>query len=242
MKTLIGLGFIILAITFFWLLLRQFRPAMSQKAFTRTVIALIAWALFLTAWSLSGMASRFDLFPLNLTPVLVIPFVVIIVFTFSKKTGNLLSSIPTKSIAQLQVFRVFVELLLWALAIQNLLPVQMTFEGRNFDILSGLTAPLAAMFLSRSKWGLAIWNVACLGLLINIVTIAILSMPTSLRIFNNEPDNTIVAEFPFILLPGMLVPLAYGLSLLSLRQVFSLNLKNEKTAPLASSAGVVRQQ
>ncbi|MEJ0032105.1 MAG: hypothetical protein WDO15_17785 [Bacteroidota bacterium] len=239
MKTLIGLGFITLTILFFWLFVRLFR---SHKNFKSIAIAFVAWAVFLTVWSLSGMASRFDTFPLNMAPVLLIPFIAIILFTFSKSTQKLLSSIPAKSIVQLQVFRVFVELLLWALAVQNLLPIQMTFEGRNFDILSGLTAPFAAMFLSRSKWGLAIWNIACLGLLINIVAVAILSMPTPLRIFNNEPANTIVAEFPFILLPGMLVPLAYGLSLLSLRQVFSLNLKNEKTSSTPFTAGILRQQ
>lgn len=188
------------------------------------------------------MASRFDIFPLNMAPVLIVPFVTIIIFTFSKRTLPILASIPPKSIAQLQIFRVFVELFLWALFIENLLPVQMTFEGRNLDILSGLTAPLAALFLAKSKWGLAIWNLLCLGLLINIVTVAIVSMPTDLRIFNNEPANTIVAEFPFILLPGMLVPLAYGLSLLSLRQVFSLNSLDEKTTTTSTStAGVVQQ-
>lgn len=235
MKTLIGLGFIILTIVFFWLLLRMFR---SRAA----VIAVIGWGIFLSIWSLSGMASRFEIFPVNMAPVLIVPFVTIIIFTFSKRTLPMLASIPPKSIAQLQVFRVFVELLLWALFIENLLPVQMTFEGRNLDILSGLTAPLAALFLAKSKWGLVMWNLLCLGLLINIVTVAIVSMPTDLRIFNNEPANTIVAEFPFILLPGMLVPLAYGLSLLSLRQVFSLNSLDEKTTTTSTStAGVVQQ-
>src|ERR1044071_8012640 len=151
MKTLIGIGFIILTLISFWFLLRLFR---SRKM----AIALAGWMIFLFIWSLSGIASRFDLFPVNMAPVLIIPFVTIVAFTFSKKTLPVLASIPTKSIAQLQVFRVFVEVLLWALFVQNLLPVQMTFEGRNWDIVSGLTAPLAAMFLSKSKWGLAIWN------------------------------------------------------------------------------------
>jgi hypothetical protein len=235
MKTLIGIGFIVLTVVCFWLLFRLFR-------LRSMAIALVVWAVFLSAWSLSGMASRFDIFPLNMAPVLVIPFVTIVAFTLSRKTFSILSSIPPKSIAQLQVFRVFVELLLWALFVENLLPVQMTFEGRNWDILSGLSAPFAAIFLSKSKWGLAIWNLVCLGLLVNIVTLAIVSMPTDLRIFDNEPANTIVAEFPFILLPGMLVPLAYGLSLLSLRQVFSLTSPDEKTAPVTSAADVVQRQ
>jgi hypothetical protein len=37
----------------------------------------------------------------------------------------------------------------------------------------------------------------------------------------NEPANTLVAQFPFILLPGVLVPLAYTLHIFSLRQLMS---------------------
>ena len=234
MKTLIGFGFIALTLVFFWLLLKLLRPALSPRAFRGTVLALAGWAIFLAVWAFSGMASRFDLFPINMAPVLVIPLVSILVITFLPATRSVLAQIDPKSIARLQVFRVFVEILLWAMFVENLLPVQMTFEGRNWDILSGLTAPFAAMFLVRSKWAMAIWNILCLGLLINIVTIAILSMPVPFRVFNNEPSNTIVATFPFILLPGMLVPLAYGLSFLSLRQVFSLSSPNEETYTSAS--------
>jgi len=241
MKTLIGLGFIVLTIIFFWLLLRLLRPAMSPKAFRNTVVALGAWTIFLAGWSLSGMAARFELFPLNMAPVLVLPFVATLVITFLPATRDVLARIDPKSIARLQVFRVFVELLLWAMFVQDLLPVQMTFEGRNLDILSGLTAPFAAMFLVRSKWAMAAWNILCLGSLINIVTVAILSMPVPFRVFMNEPSNTVVARFPFILLPGMLVPLAYGLSFLSLRQVFSLTSPDEKISPVSSTAGVVQR-
>ena len=97
----------------------------------------------------------------------------------------------------------------------------MTFEGRNLDILSGITAPLIAFLISRKKISKPItilWNIACLGLLANIVITAILSMPTPFRVFMNEPANTIVAEFPIVWLPALLVPLAYGLHFLSIRQ------------------------
>lgn len=240
MTLLIGAGFLILTIIFFYLLMRLFRPVMPPKAFRNTVIALIVWMIFLAAWSFSGMATQFDRFPVNMAPVLMIPMLTIVIITFLPATKRALARIEPKSIVNLQVFRVFVELLLWACFVQNLLPEQMTFEGRNWDIISGLTAPLAAIFLVRSKWGLALWNIMCLALLVNIVTVAILSMPTPLRVFFNEPSNTIVAYFPFILLPGMLVPLAYGLSFLSLRQIFLLHLRNEETPTIAARSGSVQ--
>ena len=145
-----------------------------------------------------------------------IPFLMV---TFSKTTKELLPFIPQKSLVGLQVFRVFVEIVLWLLFIQNIVPVQMSFEGRNFDVLTGISAPIAAYLLVNNRIALFIWNICGLALLANILTIAILSLPTPLRVFMNEPANTIVVHFPFVWLPGLLVPMAYGLHFLSLRQL-----------------------
>jgi hypothetical protein len=97
----------------------------------------------------------------------------------------------------------------------------MTFEGRNFDVVSGLTAIVIAILVTNKKISPSIviaWNFLGLALLINIVAIAIMSMPTPFRVFMNEPANTIVTRFPVVWLPALLVPLAYGLHFLSFRQ------------------------
>jgi len=99
----------------------------------------------------------------------------------------------------------------------------MTFEGRNFDVISGITAPLVAWLVANQKINrtvIVLWNIACLGLLINIVTVAILSMPTDLQYFFNKPYNVAVTQFPYSFLPAFLVPLAYLLHFFSLRQLF----------------------
>ncbi|MCI0751380.1 MAG: hypothetical protein L0Y35_06045 [Flammeovirgaceae bacterium] len=169
--------------------------------------------------------ANFDLFPVNMAPIIAIPLIVILWFSFSKSTGEILYHIPKQNIIRLQSFRFFVELLLWALFVSHLMPIQMSFEGRNFDVLSGITAPVVAYLAYRnaiSRPILILWNILCLGLLINIVTIAILSMPTSFQYFINEPSNTIVTQFPISWLPGFLVPLAYGLHFLSLRKELAL--------------------
>lgn len=100
----------------------------------------------------------------------------------------------------------------------------MTFEGRNYDIAAGLLGLLAGWLMWRFKlyWKTiaVIYNIIGLGLLLNILIIAILSIPGPTRYFVNDPANTIVAEFPFIFLPGGLVVLAIALHVFSLRQVF----------------------
>jgi len=63
-----------------------------------------------------------------------------------------------------------------------------------------------------------LYNIGGLLLLVNVLVIAVLSMPTPLRVFHNEPANTLLAYFPYIYLPGVLVPLAYTLHIFSLRQ------------------------
>ncbi|HKC34999.1 MAG TPA: hypothetical protein VKB95_03020, partial [Chitinophagaceae bacterium] len=65
------------------------------------------------------------------------------------------------------------------------------------------------------------FNIIGILLLLNILMIAVLSMPTSIRYFMNEPSNTLVAQFPFILLPGVLVPIAYTMHIFSLRQLLA---------------------
>lgn len=229
-----AIGFVVLTIVMYTLVLLELRKALSRtpwddnrkrKIFNRVIFFLSAWTVFISVLGISGFLQEFKSFPPRLMVVLVIPLITMIVVTYSKTTRALLEFVPAKTLVRLQVFRVFVEILLWSLFIQNILPVQMSFEGRNFDVLSGITAPFVAYFLINNKVALVVWNILCLGLLINIVTIAMLSLPSPLRVFMNEPANTIVTFFPFVWLPGLLVPLAYGLHFLSLRHLSVANNK-----------------
>jgi hypothetical protein len=78
-------------------------------------------------------------------------------------------------------------------------------------------------------------------LLMNIVTIAVLSMPTPFRQFMNEPANEIVATFPFVYLPGVLVVLAFAFHAFSLRQLLTLQQPYLKTSQTAASAYTPQQ-
>jgi hypothetical protein len=228
------IGFALLTIIFLYWLLKVLRSGIEKTSWTEvskrrvfnlTTGTLLLWLVFVSAWSASGMMANFDNFPFNFAPVVVIPVVVIVMLVlFSKGLAQILEQIPTHQIVLMQNFRVFVEVLLWLLFIEKMLPHQMTFEGRNFDILAGLTAPVVAWFLGRNKisrTAAIVWNFACLGLLINIVTIAVLSTPSPWRVFFEEPSNTVVTLFPISFLPGFLVPLALTLHLFSLKQFFA---------------------
>ena len=195
-----------------------------QNRIFYTVMAILSGWLALTGvLAASGFYSRFDAVPPRLVFLIAPPLVSILLLTFSKGFTRFLPFVPPAWLIGIQTFRVAVELLLWALFLQNLLPVQMTFEGLNFDVLAGLTAPLFAyLCFVKGSWSrrvALIWNIAGLLLLANIVSVAILSVPGPLRAFMNEPANTLVTTFPYVWLPGFLVPVAYGMHFFSLRQL-----------------------
>jgi hypothetical protein len=99
----------------------------------------------------------------------------------------------------------------------------MTFEGRNFDILSGITAPFIYYFgFIKNKLDKKIilaWNFLCLGLLINIVGIALLSAPFPFQKFAFSQPNIALAYFPFVWLPCCIVPLVLFSHLVTIRQL-----------------------
>lgn len=224
-------GFLLLTVLFLFALISEIRKGMRNTALDSSkkkryigqlIISLVVWIVFVSVWSASGRMSDFSIFPFNLMPVILIPVIVATLFISSKNFGEILRHIPPENLIRLQSFRFFVEVLLWMLFIADLLPEQMTFEGRNWDILAGFTAPIIAVLAMKgkiSRTGIVIWNVIGLGLLLNIVIVAILSTPSPWRVFMNEPANYIVTYFPISWLPGALVPLAYYLHFMSIRQI-----------------------
>lgn len=110
----------------------------------------------------------------------------------------------------MHTLRVLVEVVLYFLFTEKLIPVEMTFEGLNFDIVTGLTAPLVCWFAFNNnkvnKPLLIAFN--CMGLLLLsiIVTIAILSAETPLQQFGYAQPNVAVTYFPYVWLPAVVVP------------------------------------
>jgi hypothetical protein len=101
----------------------------------------------------------------------------------------------------------------------------MTFEGRNFDIVAGLTAPVIYYFGSvKQQIGrkvMLLWNIICLGLLFNIVVIAVLSAPFPFQQFAFDQPNIALLYFPFVWLPCCVVPLVLLSHLATIRQLIN---------------------
>ena len=194
----------------------------QRKLFQRAMIFIVTWIVLISILSIKGFFTDFTTLPPRPALAMLILLPVIFIIAFSKTGTQLLRVIPQHWVVFMQSFRIAVELLLLMAFINEKIPAQMTFGGRNFDILTGILALPVGYVLAKGKTyvpKLAVaFNIIGLLLLINILVIAVLSMPTPFRYFMNEPANTLVGRFPFILLPGVLVPIAYTMHIFSLRQ------------------------
>ena len=90
------------------------------------------------------------------------------------------------------------------------MPVQMSYSGQNYDIVTGISAGALGLWLSRRpvpRWVVISWNTLGFVLLVNIVTIAIVSTPV-FGWFGKERLNVFVTYPPFVWLPAVLVTAA----------------------------------
>lgn len=196
----------------------------TNQSKTFALIA-VAWVLFQSLLGISDFYQSLDTFPPRVALLGLPPFIMIILLFLTAKGKRFLDSLNIHTLTLFHLVRVPVEIVLFWLFIHKTVPELMTFEGRNFDILSGLSAPLIYYFgfmkNKISKQLIIVWNFICLGLLINIVVNAVLSVPTPLQQFGFEQPNIAVLYFPFVLLPSFLVPLVFLAHLASIRQLLS---------------------
>jgi len=183
---------------------------------------LLLWLVITGGLAGSGLLANFEGFP---PPVmrLILPALVVTALLCGSSIGR--GWVERFSLAGLigfQAFRLPLELLMHLAAREGVMPPQMTFTGRNFDILTGLLAVPLAWLVARGRVGSGVvwaWNVMGLGLLVNVVGVAVLSFPGPYRVFMNEPANLWIAYFPFVWLPTVLVPLALAGHLLVARKL-----------------------
>jgi len=168
-----------------------------------------------------------DSFPPRIMLMGIFPaFLTIILLFLTPKGRQFIDSLALKNLTYINVVRIPVEIVLYWLFLYKTIPELMTFEGRNFDIIAGITAPIIAYFgfakQKISRKAILIWNIICLGLLINIVVNAIFSTPSPIQKFAFEQPNIAILYFPFSWLPTFVVPIVLFGHLVSIRQLLRM--------------------
>ena len=197
-------------------------PQRRRLALTATAAAGVSAYLAVTYALARSGAFAFGPLPPRLMVAVLVAFAGTVLLVRSRLGTLLARNLPWAALCGFQVFRVPVELALWRAHHEGLLPAHMTFEGWNFDVASGLLGgALGIVARTRPVPRWALWGYNALGsaLLLTIVTIAILSMPTPVRVLTEGPANTLVATAPFAWLPLVLVQAAAMGHLLSFRKL-----------------------
>jgi len=188
-------------------------------------VALGGWLALTAALAERGFFEDFYALPPHMLLAVGPPLLAVLALAASGRLDPPLAALPPSWPICAQAFRVVVEIVLWRLAVAGVAPEIMTFTGRNVDILVGLTAPIVAYAcFVRRAWPARVarwWNWAGVVILLNVVMHAQLSAPTRFRLFETDPPTTFIGDLPYIWLPAFLVPLAWALHAISLRQLRS---------------------
>ena len=194
-----------------WFLVSAGRKAGEHSPPYQILLFLLPLWILLTGYlSTTGFYRVPDAIPPRVVVFGVFPPVLVIVI-YLIAFRDFVRRLPLTSLTLLHVVRIPVELVLLWLYQNGQAPILMTFEGWNFDILSGITAPAIYLLAFRNgrvnKPLLIIWNLVALGLLINIVTIAVLSFRSPIQQLAFDQPNIGVTYLPFIWLPSVIVPM-----------------------------------
>lgn len=193
---------------------------------------IILWMIILSIGGINGFY-RQNTMPPRLI-LLIGPGILLIAFAFVTKRGRaFVDSMDIKQLTLLHTIRIPVEFSLYYLFLSGTIPVLMTFEGYNYDIASGITAPaiyyLAFIAKKINSRFLLVWNFISLALLLNVVIIAILSAQTPFQRLAFEQPNTGITYFPFVWLPGVVVPIVLFSHLSAIRQLLGISMRKERS-------------
>lgn len=187
------------------------------------IIVVLLWLALQAIISLTGFYTVTNVMPPRFALLLLPPIILIAVMFFTKKGRQAMDGYNVKQLALLHIVRIPVELGLYWLFLHKTIPGIMTFEGRNFDILCGLTAPLVYYFgyvkNTLNRRVLTAWNIVCLLLLANIIVMALLSAPLPIQQFGFSQPNIALLYFPFIWLPCCIVPIVLFAHVVTLRRL-----------------------
>ena len=196
--------------------------AQQEKIFILTAAALLIWMTLLGILANLQLLATPGLPPKPMFTV-IFGLLVIYLFSFTENGKQLLRATPLHWLVFFQAFRIGVELWFWYAYQVNVLPKIMTFEGANFDIIAGVLALVAGMLMlkdtRRSRIVAYVFNIAGILILLNTLRAAALSMPSSIQRYPFDERLLLLGQPFFIYLPGVLVVMALGLHILSLRQL-----------------------
>lgn len=195
-----------LLVTLFSLILFHFATGKNR----RVMIVSLIWLALIGGLSQSGLFENTDSMPPRFMLVL-IGNAALVIYSYRTLKANRLNE---KLLLLIHGLRLPVEIGLYQLFLLGLVPQIMTFKGWNYDIVIGISALLLFAFFGLTKnrfkdsWRY-VWHISGLISLLIIVITALLSAPSPFQQLAFDQPNVAVLQFPFIFLPGYIVPIVF---------------------------------
>jgi hypothetical protein len=196
-----------------------------RRALLVTALASVLWMAATWLIAETGVLRQWDATP----PPFALLVLAIFGVTFSiAGTGygrRLATGLPLWTLVGVQGFRYPLELAMHGMYERGVMPGQMSYTGRNFDIVTGITAVVVAWLVYTRRAGRGIvraWNIVGLVLVLNVVTVGILSTPR-FRLFGEDRLNVFITYTPFIWLPAVMVVAALAGHLIVFRALAGHN-------------------
>ena len=188
----------------------------------KLTIAIVVWGILHSILAFNGFYQMTPKMP----PKIFLVFVPAILLVFYGFRANQRIWIIKKRKIELSIFlhSIPVEILLFYLFSNKMVPDLLTFEGRNFHVLAGITAPIVGYLWIKKSIGrnvIIIWNFLALFLILFVLINGILSSEMPVQMFGVEQPNRAVNYVPFILLPATIVPILIYTHIIDLIKLYS---------------------
>lgn len=182
-------------------------PGAAARAALLTAVGCAAWMAITWIVADRGTFREWNRLPPSFAVLIVLIFIVAGRLAVGQVGRRLSAAIPLWILVAIQGFRLPLEIAMHRMFERGIMPEQMSYTGRNLDIVTGIAALIVAALVKTGHGGrllVAAWNVLGLALLLNIITVAILSTPF-FEFFGPDRLNVWVTYPPFVWLPAVMV-------------------------------------
>lgn len=203
------------------------RSGLSSAPIRAAALVAAAWLGLTAALAHSGLLADWGARPPRVGWLPLGAMALLMGSSLTPYARRLIAHTPATWPLALQSFRIVVETVLFWLWQEGRAPIQVTFEGRNFDMLAGLSAPIVAAIVAAHglrSWAIPLvltWNLLGLALLANIMFTAATSVPGPMQIAWSGGAFEALASWPVVWIPAFLAPVAVFLHVVSIRQALA---------------------
>ncbi len=195
-----------------------------NKKLVFLISGLAAWQVYIFVLARAGLTQDFS-FPPKFALFLIIPaFVFTCIFMAKNPTKAWIQNIPQHWLVYYQTFRVLIEALFVYSVAAGILHPNVTIEGYNYDMVFAFTAPIIGLLVFQfkvlPKKIALLWNYLGLAVIAVIIFLFISTIyfPHIYGIGTN-PFPTEFGRYPYVLVPGFLMPSAVFVHVLSIVQL-----------------------